>query len=193
MMAKPRGIKPGYLFWTPEQDDFLREHYETTMRIRDLVAGSGGHPKDAVYKRAAQLGLSRPDNAPAPLGKYQTAVLYLAARPGGVNGAESGLNQVRFCVACASLRKRGLLFRAALGAKTVRWFTTQPAADRYLAANLAAHQAKQKPKARQARPGWGPNDPIHYPKDERGRPLYLHIKAPPPPAVVYRTNTHSPL
>jgi len=43
--------------------------------------------------------------------------------------------------------------------------------------------------ARKTRAGWGPNDPIHFPKDEHGNPLYRHIVAPPPPTMVFRTST----
>jgi len=185
------GIKPGYILWTPEQDQYLSDHYNTPMRIAELCVGTGGHPPDAVYKRAGQLGLARRIRGASVIGTGPTALraLTLAARPEGVSAVEMGGRPAAALSCFSVLRKRGMLFRGALGVKTVRYFTTQSAADRYVAANLAAHKAKQhRPTLSiKARPGWERDAPMVI------TPRTKYTYAPPPPAVVYRTNTHSPL
>jgi hypothetical protein len=189
---KRRGMKPGYIRWTPEQDAVLLEHYPAGMPIAELMERTDGHPKDSIYNRARELGLQRAPGSRqhgSTLGRNQLAILCLAARPEGVSAPEMGMRTNAAGQACKALRERGLLFRAALGVKTVRWFTTERAAERYLAANLAAHQAKQRRPTLsiKSRPGWERDAPPIF------TPATKYTFAPPPPAMVFRTNTHSPL
>lgn len=180
-----RGIKPWYVAWTPEHDALMAELYPTKAPMAEIVERTG-HPLEAVYKRAIQLGLKRPKGWQAggrKLGANSSKALELAARPDGVNAAEMGINSDAASKAFHYLQTAGMLFRGALGNRTVRYFTTQAAADRYVAANFVAHVAKQAPKS--SRAGWGPDDPAVI------TPQTKFTYAPSPPAMVFRTSTHS--
>jgi hypothetical protein len=112
--------------------------------------------------------------------------LVLAARPDGVRAAELGHPDINKATAILRrLLKAGLLFRSALGVRTVRFFTTPKAAQRWYEAHYAAHQAKQyksKPRAK-----FDHDAPMIF----TDKTIYTY--APPPPAMVFRTNTHQPL
>jgi hypothetical protein len=174
--------------WTAAEDAELTRVYTTSRPIEDAVEATG-RAEGACYRRASALGLKRETGRGTGDGVKTRTVLALAARPNGVRATEDPtLMHLVY-----RLTAKGQLFAGKLGRRTVHYFATQEAADRFVAKNLPAHAYRVTRKAAGpgARDGWGPNDPPHYPKDEQGRPLYLHTKAPPPPAMVFRTNTFS--
>jgi hypothetical protein len=186
-MTKPRGLRAGFIKWTPEQDAFLLKHYETGMSVVELIRGTGGHPKDAVYKRAAQLGMRREVRAERPMGPTALRASALAARTDGLSIADlidSGITSQAAYKCTSSLIGRGMLFRGVLTRKTVRYFTTQAAADRYVSANLPAQLAKRPATKRVVGP-WDRDAPMVI------TPQTKYTYATPPPAQVFKTNTYS--
>jgi hypothetical protein len=190
---KRRGLKPGYVAWTPEQEALVRAMYATVPTVAELVALLG-HPEHSIRNRAKRLGVRRLIRTPVDqlgkLGENTLRALELAARPGGVGSADmADATPDRASTFLCKLVRRGKLYRSRAGGKA-QYFTTREAAERYSAPILVVH-SKAKPKVKQ-RAGWGPDDPIHYPMDEHGNKLYRETKAPPPPAMVFRTNTYPP-
>ena len=188
-------MKPGQTSWTDAENAVLVELYATRVRMSEIVAKTG-RTINAVYKQAHNLDLRRPtmDNADRigkPTSERTKLALSLAARPNGVSRVDLG-GSVKDGDMLARLASRdGHLFRGVLGHRTVRFFTTQRAADRWVAANMPAHQAQQALRVGKSKPrqDWAPDAPIHYPTAPDGTPLYRITIAPPPPARVWRTNT----
>jgi hypothetical protein len=193
-MSKPRGLRHGYTFWTPKQDALLLEMFPSAHSVASLIKILG-HPEDSIRNRARRFGLKRGTRTPGDrlggLAEDTQRAIDLAARPGGVSAAELSIDTspriARLDGASSFLCKMvraGKLFRgrARVGA---RYFTTKEAAQRH--ATPLAMKPWSKPKARGCRPGWGPDDPAHF------TPATVFTYAPPPPAMVFRTGTHSPL
>ena len=110
-------------------------------------------------------------------------LLALAARPEGVVTSDlSHLNSNSVGTAAWNMTKRGELF-AVKECRSNRWFATKAARDAH-----AAKIAKQPPQAKiysVAQPAivirgraWDKNAPMHFPKDEKGRPLWKFTKCP---------------
>jgi hypothetical protein len=193
-MKKPRGLRHGYTFWTPKQDKMLLEMFPVAPDVAGLIKILG-HPEDSIRNRARKFGLKRAQRTPGDrlggLAEDTRRALDLAARPGGVNATEViDLSSPRIAILRSAsaflckLVRAGKLFRSRAGGKAT-YFATSEAAQRHTAPLLVKPGAK--PKARGCRPGWGPNDPAIY------TPSTIYTIAPPPPAMVLRTNTFSPL
>ncbi len=187
-------LKPGYVAWTAEQDAVLLKVYGTVPTVAELVALLG-HPEHSIRNRARRLGVRRLFRTQVDqlgkLGENTLRALELAARPDGVGSADMAdpsspriATPDRASTFLCKMVRFGRLFRSRAGGKA-RYFTTREAAERYSAPILVVH-SKAKPKAK-TRAGWGPDDPAHI------TPATIYTIAPPPPAMVWRTNTHSPL
>lgn len=116
------------------------------------------------------------------------AIVALAAKPGGFHSSHlpewspQGLAGV-----CKRLANEGSLFRAGISHKHTRYYSTAEARD---AALLFKPATKRSPSVTiRKRLGWGRNDPVHLPRDDKGRPLWKFTVAPRPVPALH-TNTH---
>jgi len=171
--------------WTPAQDAILLAEYVTTRDLPGL-AEKIGRTIRAAYKRAGQLNLRRPRTDRTVASRYSILALVLAARPAGMRAADLGHPNINAAGAVmCRLVALGHVHRATLGCRTVHYFTTRQAAERFVAAHMPARvakQAKDDPK-RQARVGWESDAPMVI----TAKTIYTY--APAPPAQVFRTNT----
>ena len=91
------------------------------------------------------------------------------------------------------LVKAGKLFRGKLSHKTVHFFPTQELADAFVSARRVPGRIAPVVLTKQStRASWTRDTPAYYPTNPDGTPAYKFTRAAPAPAVVYRTNTHSP-
>ncbi|WOB06538.1 hypothetical protein [Piscinibacter gummiphilus] len=120
--------------------------------------------------------------------------LIVASGERGVSAAEvTGHTAQMIQKASAKLLDEGVVFRGRLGHRTVRFFAKQEWATAYeTTKQTAATKALSRAKARAP---WPADAPIHYPKDERGNPLYKHTVVPAPerdPHMPIRTVNYQP-
>lgn len=180
--------------WTDAENAILRKHYPTLKPMDDIVAMLDRRSVNAVWKQAYELRLKRPGGVRNGINASDKTVtaMTLAARPDGVGRMDLG-NSAHDGELLNRLARKERLYRGVLGHRTVRYFSTEKAANRWVAANLPTHQAKQalhigKPKTS---PEWAPDAQIHYPKAPDGTLLYKVTICPSPAATMYRTATYS--
>ena len=180
--------------WSEAENDILRDFYAKGAPMVDILCKLKGRTANAAWKQACLMGLSRPKGF--RLGQCDSEptlrALALAARPQGVNRVDiGGRSQDGELLNRLARKKR--LHRGILGHRTVHFFTTETAAHRWQAANIAGHVAKQAFHGGKAprKPHWDASVPIYYPVAPDVTPLYKITIAPPPPKVLYRTNTYS--
>jgi hypothetical protein len=179
-----QGMQPGYIQWIEPHNKILREIYNLPIPMAEVCARVG-HPQESVYKQAMRLGLKRPERLrfDKRFGENTLRALELGARPQGVGANEMEMEGGKAATFLCKQVKKGKLFRCSKGLR-VRYFTTQAGADAY-AEVLPSVSLPKGPKAKNARAGWGPNDPPIF------TPQTKYTIAPPPPAQVFRTNTYS--
>lgn len=123
-------------------------------------------------------------------------LLTLASRPEGVVTSDlSHLNSNSVGTSAWNMTKRGELF-AVKECRCNRWFSTKKARDAH-----AAKIAKQPPQSKiyavtpaiviRGAKAWDKNAPMHFPKDEKGRPLWKHTICPGFTGQPHKTNTFS--
>ena len=123
--------------------------------------------------------------------KTREQIIALASRPDGLRVADlegdtesvhSAGNKV------ARMIMAGLLFKATLSYRNVRYFSTPEAAMACERANPQAFSLVIHPKSKKA---WAADAPMHFPRDAKGKPLWKYTVAPKPPETLYCTGTHN--
>jgi hypothetical protein len=194
-------IIPGPRRWTESMNALLREVYPTPTPVRDIAVAMGFPPDGkAIIAQAARLGLSRP---PLPSYKDSAAAQQLLTAAKSEHGATYAHCTATSLATAYGLARRlmldGLLFRAQTGHKEARFFDTP---------ERAAAAAKQRPRPLHPTANQRPPQPrgkknITYsiarhcgPAHLPGEPVITSRTkvtiAPPPPARLLRTNTHTP-
>lgn len=172
--------------WSAADDATLRQFYDTETPM-EVLAEKLGRTVRGVYRRAYLLDIQRRRLQTIQIEELNRRILVLATRTNGVSSDE--VDGIQVSKQLGRLTDRGLLHRGKLGHKTVRYFASRPAAEayvsKYLGAFLAA-AAKRAPKEKRGN-RWAADLPMVI------TPATKFTYAPPPPAMVYRTNTHSPL
>lgn len=123
-------------------------------------------------------------------------VLEAAKRAGqdGISTADvSGATARAVEGAVQRLMQDNLLHKAKLGHRTVRYFVEPAWAETYLSRHQV-HTPAAVRRSATARATWRADEPVIYPKDADGNPLYKVTIAPArqrQPGDPYRTNTHN--
>lgn len=168
-----------YARWTEEELGLMRELYETPVPMTELVVRFG-RAADILWRKGKKLGLRRPASCRRKGlrlgGNAWTTEQDAYLRD--VYGTEATMAEIveRLGRSLYSVYKRAifLAIKRPIGAKQAR---PKPAVPAVVKRN---HIVIGKPKARA---GWGPNDPPTF------TPETKFTYAPPPPAMVFRTNT----
>jgi len=120
--------------------------------------------------------------------KTREQILALASRPDGLRSSEltdgtggthAAANKV------ARLYAAGVLFKATMSHRNVRYFSTPEAAMACERANPQAFSFVNRTKSK----AWAADAPMHFPRDAKGKPLWKYTVAPKPPETLYRTGT----
>ena len=120
--------------------------------------------------------------------KTREQILSLASSPNGLRVAdlEDGTESVHTAGnKVARLIAGGLLFKATLSYRNVRYFSTPEAAMACERANPQAFSFVNRTKSK----AWAADAPMHFPRDAKGKPLWKYTVAPKPPETLYRTGT----
>jgi hypothetical protein len=175
--------------WTALDEATVRAIYPE--HGAEVVAHRLGRTVKTVHAKAAALGVKRVrGQVDAAL---RAKIAQLAEGPNGMctQDLPEREQKIGHLTACKMVAA-GKLFRGKLSHKSVRFFATQEEADAYVGARrIAGSIAPVVLSKTTTRARWAPDAPINYPKNPDGSPAYKHTVAPTPPAVVYRTNTHS--
>lgn len=84
--------------------------------------------------------------------------------------------------------KEGVVFKARISHRNVRYFGKQEWADAFLAGLRIQGSSNLVIRKATTRAPWAADTPAHFPVDEAGRPAYKLTIAPPPPQPT-RTGT----
>ena len=120
--------------------------------------------------------------------KTREQILSLASSPNGLRVAdlEDGTESVHTAgTKVARLIAGGLLFKATLSYRNVRYFSTPEAAMACERANPQAFSFVNRTKSK----AWAADAPMHFPRDAKGKPLWKYTVAVKPPETLYRTGT----
>ena len=120
--------------------------------------------------------------------KTREQILALASSPNGLRVAdlEDGTESVYTAGSKVSrMIAGGLLFKATLSYRNVRYFSTPEAAMACERANPQAFSFVNRTKSK----SWAADAPMHFPRDAKGKPLWKYTVAPKPPERLYRTGT----
>lgn len=122
--------------------------------------------------------------------KTREQIISLASSPNGLRVAdlEDGTESVHTAGnKVARLIAGGLLFKATLSYRNVRYFSTPEAAMACERANPQAFSFVNRTKSK----AWAADAPMHFPRDAKGRPLWKYTVDPKPPETLYRTGTYN--
>ena len=120
--------------------------------------------------------------------KTQSEIIALASRPDGLRAADladgsGGIHAAGNKV--ARMHAAGLLFKATLSHRNVRYFSTPTAAQACERANPQAFSFVNRSKSK----SWAADAPMHFPRDAKGKPLWKYTVAAKPPETLYQTST----
>lgn len=115
-------------------------------------------------------------------------LLEMAQRPGGFGTAElTEFDATRVGAVASAMVVKGLLYRAKMGHKSVRFFSTMEAAVEWEKGHM--RRSKHTLAHRPTKAPWPKDAPATYPTNPDGSPAYKVTTAPPPVRSL-RTNTY---